>query len=229
MNPNEQEPTLEDSIKQVMQILPPVIRDYLAQGKYTAVVQSLSARYGLRLDQVGVIEREVMLLLMGIESPDEFMQALAEDAKLDRQTIESIARDVNEMIFVPLRAQEEQAAEEAPSQGAGAPAQPARSGQGSPLPPKVVMPQVVRTTGSLGDAVRLALTKPEGSLMLEDREEPHMEFSAPPAAQPSQGTVAQSAPAAPRQAVKRTPLPRAGVRVVAYTTDPYREPIDDGK
>ncbi len=225
----QKEPTIDDDISAVVTQLPAPIRAFFVDGKVETVAKNLTQKYQLHIDQGTVVEREIIMLLLGLNSPDEFMQALAEDARLDRQAVESIARDVNEMIFVPLRAQEEQAAEEAPSQGAGAPAQPARSGQGSPLPPKVVMPQVVRTTGSLGDAVRLALTKPDGNLMLEDREEPHMEFSAPLAAQPSQGTVAQSAPAAPRPAVKRTPLPRAGVRVVAYTTDPYREPIDEGK
>ncbi len=107
MDQDQQEPTLEESLKEVMKTLPPVIRTYLSQGKYTAVAQSLAGKYGLRIDQAGVLEREIMLLLMGIETPDEFVQALVDDAQLERGMINSIAEDVNERIFVPLRQEEE--------------------------------------------------------------------------------------------------------------------------
>ncbi|MFA6519282.1 MAG: hypothetical protein WCT41_00425 [Candidatus Paceibacterota bacterium] len=103
MDQTKPEPTLEQSIKQVMQILPPPVRSYLAQGKYTAVAQSLTAKYGLRVDQGGVLEREIMLLLMGIENPEEFNQALVTEANLNQQTVSSIVQDVNAQVFSPLR------------------------------------------------------------------------------------------------------------------------------
>jgi len=70
-------------------------------------------KYGLHIDQVGILEREIMLLLMGIENPDEFTQTLVEEARLDQQTINGITRDVNELIFVPLREQMRSRGEEA--------------------------------------------------------------------------------------------------------------------
>lgn len=90
-------------MKQVMQTLPPAIRSYLAQGKYTAVAQSLMAKYGLRIDQAAVLERETMLILMGIETPEEFTQTLSTEAGLNQQTVSSIVQDVNTQIFSPLR------------------------------------------------------------------------------------------------------------------------------
>ena len=108
MNQDQPGLTLDESIKQVMKSLPPVIRNYLAQGKYTAVAKGMMAKYGLRIDQGGVLEREIMLLLMGIENPDEFTKALAEEAKLDQKTIDSIVQDVNAQIFIPLRKEEEE-------------------------------------------------------------------------------------------------------------------------
>lgn len=103
MNQDQSELTLEESIKEVMQTLPPVIRTYLSQGKSTMVAKSLMIKYGLRIDQGGILEREIMLLLMGIENPTEFTQALDEEAKLDKKTIENITQDINTQIFVPLR------------------------------------------------------------------------------------------------------------------------------
>ena len=89
-----------------MQTLPPVVRTYLEQGKYSVVAQSLMSKYGLRIDQGGVLEREIMLLLMGIENPDEFTQALATEARIDEKTIGSIVQDINAQIFMPLREEE---------------------------------------------------------------------------------------------------------------------------
>lgn len=100
-----QQLTLDESVKQVMQTLPPPIREYLASGKYSIVANSLMTKYGLRVDQGGVLEREIMLLLMGIENPTEFTKSLDEEAHLDQKTINSISQDVNNQIFMPLREQ----------------------------------------------------------------------------------------------------------------------------
>lgn len=103
MEPPKQEPTFEESIKQVMQTLPPPIKQYLEQKKYSAVVSRMMTKYTLHIDQAGVLEREIMLLLMGIDNPAEFAQALVGEAKLDQQVASGITKDVNEQIFIPLR------------------------------------------------------------------------------------------------------------------------------
>lgn len=203
MNDNHQEPTLEESIQQVMRTLPPVVHDYVVQEKYTIVAKSLMAKYNLRIDQGGVLERELALLLMGIEDPTEFTQALADEAKLDQKTISAIAQDVNEQIFVPLREAEEQGGmKEAPqsarpvvsSQPAShftlenkipAPVRPQLPQRllpphVAPLPPKAAMPRAARSGGTLGDVVRSILPPPapvESRTLLEDHEEPHIEIN----------------------------------------------------
>ena len=105
MEPQQKELTLEESVKQVMQTLPPVLRNYLASGKYSLVAKNLMTKYGLHIDQGTVLEREIMLLLMGIENPDEFANALKTDALISEDVMRSITTDVNQEIFVPLRKQ----------------------------------------------------------------------------------------------------------------------------
>lgn len=108
MNPDQQDLTLEESMKQVLETLPPFLRAYLTEGKYTPVAQRLMAKYKLRIDQAAVLERELMLLLMGIENPAEFTQALIEEAKVvDQMTVKGIVQDINEQVFIPLRKEEE--------------------------------------------------------------------------------------------------------------------------
>lgn len=232
MNQDQPELTLEESIKQVMQTLPPIIRDYLTQGKYTAVAKDMMAKYSLRIDQGGVLEREIMLLLMGIENPDEFSKSLAEEAKLEQKTINGIVQDINEQIFVPLREQMRREAPTAPEAAKPAPPEQPRTffhlENKIPLPrqnrpaegklPQVPVPaSPVSPKPALRDVLATVMETVSGGSqipaeprkLLEDHEEPHIEFrNKARAAAP----LAQPAPPKP---------------LTSYSTDPYREPIDE--
>lgn len=116
-----------------MQTLPQILRDYLVQQKYTQVTKNLMFKYQLRVDQGGVLEQEIILLLMGIDSPDEFAQSLATEARLDKAVIAGIMADVNTQIFIPLRQEMEhgEAKTETPKPQ---PAAPVREGAPSYIP-----------------------------------------------------------------------------------------------
>ena len=96
-------PSFDESVARIMRTLPPAIRSYLSQGRHTPVAKSLMAKYGLRVDQGGILEREIILLLMGVENPEEFTRSLVQEANLGQETIAGIVRDVNAQIFAPLR------------------------------------------------------------------------------------------------------------------------------
>ncbi|HVB19823.1 MAG TPA: hypothetical protein VNF51_00845 [Candidatus Paceibacterota bacterium] len=224
MDQDKPEPTLEESIRQVIRTLPPVIRAYFAQGKYTIIAQNLMAKYGLRIDQGGVLEREIMLLLMGIDNPDEFIQVLAEEAKLDQKTITNIVQDVNTQIFVPLREEEEKKG--------GMMATPPASEQPKTyfhlenkiVPPSrpAVQPPRSGVSGSVG-----------GTKLLEDHEESHIEFHAAPMPNIPSISISPiasknetpSVPIPPKSGAPTAPVtPPASAR--PYAGDPYREPIE---
>lgn len=240
MDQLKREPTLEESIKQQMDILPPPIRRYLAAGKHSVAAQNLMKKYSLHIDQGGILEREIVLLLMGIENPDEFVKSLKEEAAIPEDVLRNIVIDINQEVFAPLRQEEmttgmgnmtprtnvpisnsthpryfhlENKLPARPRQ----PASPAAS-----LPPKVVMPR---------------------SRLLEDHEEPHIEFNKPAAppspAPPPMNLPGVTPPKAAPVAPLRPPLPAAlqvespGVAkpkpvapAAPYPVDPYREPIE---
>jgi hypothetical protein len=241
MEPTKKELTLEESIKQVMKTLPPVIRAYLAQGTYSVVAQNLMKKYSLRIDQGGVLEREIMLLLMGIENPEEFTQTLLEEAKLDQSVVNSIVQDINTQIFMPLRAEEMKVSQPAatapvlPSAPPGIPrlvvplASP-KATQGTataPTPPqpekffhlqnKIPAPAssskpIVATPRPANPGLRgvlAAVAKPaDASRMLEDHEEPHIEFKKTVAPLPPPANLPGAMPpvAVPRVAAPSTPI-----------------------
>lgn len=86
-----------------MPTLPLAIRNFFADGKLQSVTQSLVAKYGLRVDQAGVLERELMLLVMGLESPTEFVDTIGDEGNIDDASIETLVQDINELVFTPLR------------------------------------------------------------------------------------------------------------------------------
>lgn len=114
-----QEPnlTLEDSLAQVMQTLPPVIQDFLRKEKYTEITKRLMSKYSLRIDQAGVLERELMLVLMGVDTPDEFIEALNGEARIEKIKINAIVRELNEQVFTPLREAEKKPGEKIEEKG----------------------------------------------------------------------------------------------------------------
>lgn len=273
MEPQQQEPDLEKSIKEVMQTLPPPIRQYLAQGKYSEVAKNLMTKYALHVDQASILEREIMLLLMGIENPAEFTQALVEEANISQQTINNIIQDVNTQIFIPLQEEMRKGAEilkqmppRIPTPSSNLPPAPPRSWSATPTaiprPPQIHAPVPAYTppqtppasaqgSGEAKKYFHLENKLPPPSSMqprpvvstpqpitneklLEDREEPHIEFNTTP----KLSVPARTAPPPPNLPgvilpptvqPKSTPpvQPLSPVSSRPYSVDPYREPIDE--
>lgn len=226
--------TLEESITQVVQGLPPVIRAYVTGGKYTDVSRRLMSKYGLRVDQAGVLERELALILMGVDTPDEFTEALAKEAALDQKVIADIVRDVNDQIFIPLReAEDEERRRSIAPVFTPAPAPtPAPVEKFVEEKPKEVIRLVVPSLPTPPPAPldkTLPTENQKDRVLLSDHEEKHIELSAQATsiASASVGSVVaapiQSVPTPPRP-LPLPPTPAAPI--TAYSVDPYREPID---
>ena len=255
MDEDQKELTTEESIKQVMQTLPPVVRAYLSQGKYTEIAKNLIVKYNLHPDQGSILEREIMLLLMGIEDPDEFTQTLVGEAQLDEKNVDSIVQDINTEIFLPLQEQMKGESEKLTK-----PTMPPASWKESvPPPPR---PQQINATvpsyapSSLAGAGSVSGPRPapqsvapvqkvaqvismpvQNEKLLEDREEPHIEFnktSVPPnlpGVMP-QPVISETKPPAtiptinpPIQKPVQPPVQIPSIK--SYSVDPYREPIDE--
>jgi hypothetical protein len=234
--------SLDESVQQVMQSLPPVVREYLAKGKYTPVARNLMSKYGLRIDQGGILERELMLLIMGIESPEEFVQALGEEAKITPEIVGSIVQDVNSQIFVALREEERKAPTAPPVREPnkpipppnptvmpGAPrifAPPLQSpmypGQAIPEPtitykrPITPTPPAAPAPQSPAPQQKPAPSKAttDPSKLLEDHEEPHIDISETP--QPQTRTPSRTSappPNLPGAMPVQTPAPKPSAPV----------------
>ena len=209
MNPQQDasDRTFEESIKEVMQTLPPPIRAYLAGGRYSAVAKSLMTKYGLHIDQGGILEREVMLLLMGIESPQEFSDSLKQEALIPDDVVRNIVTDINQQIFIPLREEMRRSGQVAPTATApsyGPPA-PARAPQVQMPPPPAMRPAVPPQPMPPARTFAPA-SAPISNFHLENKLPTRPPLSEPPAP-PTALPVAPTAPLPPKIALPRPPGP----------------------
>ncbi|MDP1706986.1 MAG: hypothetical protein Q8L30_00275 [bacterium] len=97
------DPNLEKDIQQVLADAPQPILDFFAARKTEGVTRNLMHKYQLHVDQGAILEREIILLLLGLEDLNEFSDTLRKEGQIDPQAVSNIMLDVNDQIFVPLR------------------------------------------------------------------------------------------------------------------------------
>ncbi|HEV7121451.1 MAG TPA: hypothetical protein VGN56_01335 [Candidatus Paceibacterota bacterium] len=114
----EAELTFEQKVQMLMSVLPKPVQDFLHSPERDTVAQELSAKYALHVDQAGVFERSYLYMLLGVFTPDEFVQELR-DARIPEESIRGLTIDVNERVFKRL-----QGAERNPPPAAPAPIPP---------------------------------------------------------------------------------------------------------
>lgn len=246
----QQQTTSDQDLSIVVSQLPSHIQEFFASGRIDAIARDLTQKYRLHIDQGTIMEREIIMLLLGLRSPDEFTKALGEDAKLDERTVSNIVTDVNGRIFIPLREQMRKESVETPPT-------PRPMTQVAPPSPRPISQIPARP--SVGPSLRDVLSavtdvpKTVGSeKLLEDHEEPRIEFRKTPtqtfAPMPQAPRIAPPPVYAPRPSpvVPRVespvrnfpppanlpgalptrddsplpPIPRP------YASDPYREPLE---
>ncbi len=97
-----------------MEILPPPIREYLAQDGLANTARAITSKYKLHVDQGAVVRRELMLVLTGTEAPAELAQSLQEELGLAPEILKAILEDINKDVFQPLQAKMRAATAAAP-------------------------------------------------------------------------------------------------------------------
>lgn len=93
---------IDDAVSVLLDNLPKPVRDFVLSKERDAMILRLSQKHNLHADQAGEFERAVLHMLLGVSSPEEFVQTM-KDGGIPQPTIDAITTDVNEMIFKPLQ------------------------------------------------------------------------------------------------------------------------------
>jgi hypothetical protein len=106
--------SFEEKIRALEEYLPEPILNFLHSPERDAVSLRLSQKYNLHADQAGSFERAYLYMLLGVNTPEDFVQDL-KDGGIDQDTIRGLTTDINELVFKRLQ-QEELAVPATPAQ-----------------------------------------------------------------------------------------------------------------
>jgi hypothetical protein len=93
-----------EQIEARYQKLPEVVKKALYDVETTDLVMAIGKKNNLHIDQIGELAREVGLLMIGLETPEQFSFNLAGTLHLTEAQAASITAEVNEKIVLKVRA-----------------------------------------------------------------------------------------------------------------------------
>jgi len=96
-------PEISKEIQDQIASLPKKVRDIIASIDITNEIASLRDKHHLMLDQVSTLELETMLVMIGLEEAENFVNILKSNLNLDEEKAEALAIDINELIFNKIR------------------------------------------------------------------------------------------------------------------------------
>ncbi len=95
--------TTQKIIEEKIAQLPEYIRTALAQMNWSSEILSIGKKHGLHVDQMGALQTETAMVLVGLVHPDEYSKNLHQELSLPQDKINAIVADVNEKIFKNIR------------------------------------------------------------------------------------------------------------------------------
>jgi hypothetical protein len=104
----DQEPekmNIDDAVATLINELPAPVREFLQGPDRDRIALELTQKYRLHADQADIFQQGYLFLLLGVNTPEEFMEKLRANG-ISEEAIGGLLKDVNEMVFVPLRKKE---------------------------------------------------------------------------------------------------------------------------
>lgn len=90
-------------IEEKMLELPESIRDVIVKSGWVNNIRNIVKKYNLRIDQGASLETETLLIMLGMETEDQYKKNLINEAQIDSDTADKITEEVNVQIFSLIR------------------------------------------------------------------------------------------------------------------------------
>lgn len=94
---------LEAQVQQRLKELPEEIRMAVLSADLDRKIQSIGQKHKLHIDQIGNLEDETLLVMLGFSDPVEFMDQLVERLSVTPVEASLISADVVHDVFMPIR------------------------------------------------------------------------------------------------------------------------------
>ena len=90
-------------IKERYQQLPQEIRDAVTASDLPTKMKTIASNHGLMIDQVGILQNEILFVMLGLEPSSDFVNNMSKELGIKRELAEKITIDVNRLIFDSIK------------------------------------------------------------------------------------------------------------------------------
>lgn len=97
------EEDMQKKIEARLAELPQDIQEAVLSAELGSRIQTIGTKYQLHVDQVGTLEEEVMLTMLGFSNPTTFAEQLMEELHITPELAAQITQDITQLIFLPIR------------------------------------------------------------------------------------------------------------------------------
>jgi hypothetical protein len=97
------EPTQEQLITEQLKSLPRPVQEAITSFDWAREVFDVGRKHALHVDEIGEIQTEVMLVVLGLISPKEFYDQMVSRIGIDEDQALEISSEVNDRVFVRIR------------------------------------------------------------------------------------------------------------------------------
>ncbi len=97
------EPTPEELIKEQLKSLPRPVQEAIASFDWAREVFDIGRKHALHVDEIGEIQTEVMLVVLGLISPKEFYDQMVSRIGIQEDQALEISDEVNTAVFMRIR------------------------------------------------------------------------------------------------------------------------------
>lgn len=90
-------------IKEKFDALPESIQEVILSTNYEESLIEIGKKYNLNVGQLGILERETTLVMMGLTPTKDFEVELTRELNVDKMRGSQIVKDINEKVFLKIR------------------------------------------------------------------------------------------------------------------------------
>ncbi len=90
-------------IKERFDLLPESIQELIISSNYQDTLIEIGKKYQLNVEQLGMLEQETTLVMMGLTPTKDFETELTNELNVDKMKGNQIVTEINEKIFLTIR------------------------------------------------------------------------------------------------------------------------------
>ncbi|MCX6751257.1 MAG: hypothetical protein NT161_00605 [Candidatus Nomurabacteria bacterium] len=90
-------------IKERFNALPESIQELILSSNYQDILVEIGKKYQLNVEQLGMLEQETTLVMMGLTPTKDFETELTRELGIDKMKGNQIVTEINEKIFLTIR------------------------------------------------------------------------------------------------------------------------------